>query len=50
MVDTKARLSLFWIVALLNYVYADVLSCSLTLARRIQAHISRNGLCWVQRS
>jgi hypothetical protein len=24
--DTKARLSLFWIFALLNYLYADVVA------------------------
>jgi hypothetical protein len=46
--DTKERLSLFWIFALLNYLYAE--PCSLSLARRIQPHISHNGLCWVQRS
>jgi len=48
--DTKERLSLFWIFALLNYLYADVLACSLSLARRIQPRISHNGSCWVQRS
>ena len=49
--DTKERLSLLWIFTLLNYLYADVgLPCSLSLARRIQPHISHNGLCWVQRS
>jgi hypothetical protein len=49
--DTKERLSLFWLFALLNYLYADVLAllgyCWLA---KIQPHISHNGLCWVQRS
>ena len=48
--DTKELLSLLWIFALLNYLYADVLALSLSLARRIQPHTSHNGLCWVQRS
>ena len=34
--DTKERLSLLWIFALLNYLYADVLPCSILLARKIQ--------------
>ena len=48
--DTKERLSLLWIFALLNYLYADVLALFAMLARQIQPHISHNGLCWVQRS
>ena len=47
--DTKERLSLFWLFALLNYLYADGLPCSLSLARRIQRHISHPGLLWVPR-
>jgi hypothetical protein len=39
--DTKQRLSLFWIFALLNYLYADV---------RIQPPTCHNGRCWVRRS
>jgi hypothetical protein len=48
--DTKERLSLFWLFALLNYLYADVFACSILLARKIQPHISHNGLCWGLRS
>jgi hypothetical protein len=33
--DTKERLSVFWIFAFLNYLYADVLPCGPLLARQI---------------
>ena len=50
--DTKERLSLFWLFALLNYLYADLLPCLLLLARQIYPtlHISHHGLCWLHRS
>ena len=52
--DTKERLSLFWLFALLNYLYADVLALwdvvgSLNVADAAH-HISRHGLWQVQRS
>ena len=43
--DTKERLSLFWIFALLNYLYADVIA--LWLLRR--SHTFRNGFWRVPR-
>ena len=46
--DTKERLSLLWLFALLNYLYADVLALFLLLARKIQPHVSHSGLCWVR--
>ena len=49
--DTKERLSLLWIFALLNYLYADVLALFAIVGSPDPAtHISHNGLCWVQRS
>ena len=49
--DTKERLSLLWIFALLNYLYADVLALfAIVGSPTAQPHISHNGLCWVQRS
>ena len=50
--DTKERLSLFWIFALLNYLYADVLALFAIVGspNLAEPHISHNGLCWVQRS
>ena len=48
--DTKERLSQLWLFALLNYLYADVLALFDIVARKIQPHISHNGLCSVQRS
>ena len=47
--DTKERLSLFWIFALLNYLYADVLALFAFVGSPNSAHISHHGLCWVQR-
>ena len=50
--DTKERLSLLWLFALLNYLYADVLALFDIVGspRSSHPHISHNGLCWVQRS
>jgi hypothetical protein len=50
--DTKERLSLLWIFALLNYLYADVLALFAIVdsPNLADAHISHHGLCWVQRS
>jgi hypothetical protein len=45
--DTKERLSLLWIFALLNYLYADVVALFAIVGSPNLAH---HGLCWVQRS
>jgi hypothetical protein len=50
--DTKERLSLFWLFALLNYLYAD---CTALFAivgspNLSDAHISHHGFCWLHRS
>ena len=37
--DTKERLSLFWIFALLNYLYADVVALFALLAREIHSSL-----------
>jgi hypothetical protein len=42
--DTKERLSVLWIFALLNYLYAELLPCSLLLAREIHSSLSPHGL------
>ena len=44
--DTKERLSLFWLFALLNYLYADVLAL---WSVATPPHL-RNGFWRVQRS
>jgi len=51
--DTKERLSVLWIFALVNYLYADVVALFAIVGSRNPAqepHNSHNGLCWVQRS
>ena len=50
--DTKERLSLLWIFALLNYLYADVVALFAIVGspNLTEPHISHHGLCWVQRS
>jgi hypothetical protein len=51
--DTKERLSLFWIFAFLNYLYADVLALWVIVGSPSLAdapHISHHGLWRVQRS
>ena len=49
--DTKERLSLFWLFALLNYLYADVLALFAFVGSPNSApHLSHNGRFWVQRS
>ena len=49
--DTKERLSLLWIFALLNYLYADVIALFVIVgSQNLQPRISHNGLCWVPRS
>jgi hypothetical protein len=42
--DTKERLSLFWLFALLNYLYADVLALFAFVGSPIQPTF-HNGLC-----
>ena len=42
--DTKDRLSLLWIFALLNYLYADVLALSDIAGSRNSFEPSPNGL------
>ena len=44
--DTKERLSLFWLFALLNYLYADVLALFFIVGSQDPAHISHSGFCW----
>ena len=50
--DIKERLSLFWIFALLNYLYADVVALFAIVGspKSSRRHIFHRGLCWVQRS
>ena len=50
--DTKERLSLLWIFAFLNYLYADVLALWVIVGSPNLAtpHISHHGLWRVQRS
>jgi len=48
--DIKERLSLFWIFALLNYLYADVLALFAFVGSPNSAPHSHNGLFWVRRS
>jgi hypothetical protein len=48
--DTRERLSLLWIFALLNYLYADVLALFAFVGSPNSAHTCHNGPCWVQRS
>jgi hypothetical protein len=42
--DTKERLSVLWIFALLNYLYADVIALFALLAREIHSSLSPHGL------
>lgn len=48
--NTKERLSLLWIFALLNYLYADVVALFALLALAIHLSLSPPWLCSVQRS
>jgi hypothetical protein len=42
--NVRERLSLLWIFALLNYLYADVIALFDIAARDIHSSLSHNGL------